>query len=219
MVVAAACASDSGSGSDGADGEPARSVAVADPPLVTAVTDTAVADTQVVDTQLVDTQLVDTVAVDDSPVCGGLSAAAVGTAVGAAFDTADDISVDADLSCLFSDAMATDGVTVLTESADTYLGGSLAGLSVQDALRQLETAQSMFLDAGYTVERATIGGFPAIVVTGTNSVAAIPTGYAATVADGVVVEVTLDGANLAPDAAGLGPLGAGVLELAVAARG
>ena len=133
---------------------------------------------------------------DDTAVCGGLSAADVGAAVGAEFDAADDISVDADLSCLFSNSTATDGVTVMTESADTYLGGSLAGLPIEDALAQLETAQSMFLDEGYTVEQTTIGGVPAIVIGGTNSVAVIPTGYAATVVDGVVIEVTLDGANL-----------------------
>ncbi len=106
----------------------------------------------------------------------------------------------------------------MTESADTYLGGSLAGLAIEDALAQLETAQSMFLDEGYTVEQTTIGGLPAIVISGTNSVAVMPTGYAATVADGVVIEVTLDGANLASDAGGLGALAASVLELAVAAQ-
>ncbi len=219
LVALSACGSDTDASTDtGAD--TADSVAVADPPVDTAVVDTATSDTApTADTVAGDTIPSGTVGGgDDTAVCGGLSAADVGAAVGAEFDAADDISVDADLSCLFSNTTATDGVTVMTEPADTYLGGSLAGLAIEDALAQLETAQSMFLDEGYTVEQTTIGGLPAIVISGTNSVAVMPTGYAATVADGVVIEVTLDGANLASDAGGLGALAASVLELAVAAQ-
>jgi len=86
---------------------------------------------------------------------------------------------------------------------------------VEEALAQLVSAQSIVLDDGYVVEQTTIGGSPAAVITGTNAMVAVPTGYASTVVDGMVIEVTLDGANLAPDPAGLGPLASAVLELAV----
>ena len=56
------------------------------------------------------------------------------------------LSVDADESCLFSNSTGTDGVTVVTESADTYLGGFVAGLPPEEALAQLESAQSIVLE-------------------------------------------------------------------------
>ena len=109
-----------------------------------------------------------------------------------------------DVSCLFTSSTTGDGVMVLTESADTYLGGALDGLPIDQALAELQTTYTIVLDDGYVVEQTTIGGFPAIVVTGTNSMVGIPIGYASTVVDGIVVEVTLDGASLSatpPDSA------------------
>lgn len=218
LVTASACGSDD----DGASADtttPADSVAVADPPVDTGATATS-ADTTPADaaaTESVPTDG-DDGGGDTSATCGGLSAADVGTAVGAEFDSADDISIDTDETCLFSSSTATDGVTIVTQSADTYLGGMLTGLPVEEALAQLESAQSIVLEDGYTVERTTIGGSPAVVITGTNAMVTIPTGYASTVVDGVVIEVTLDGAALAPDAAGLGPLAGAVLDLAVGAQ-
>ena len=148
-------------------------------------------------------------------MCGGLSAADVGAAVGAEFDSAADSSVEPQQTCLFSSSTATDGVTVMAQPAETYLGGMLAGLPAEEALAQLAIAQTTVLDDGYVVEQTTIGESPAVVITGTNAMVAIPTGYASTVVDGVVIEVTLDGTNFAPDPAGLGPLASAVLELAV----
>jgi hypothetical protein len=218
LVTASACGSDD----DGASGDttaPAESVAVADPPVDTGATDTS-ADTTPTDAAATGSVPTDSGAGggDTSATCGGLSAADVGAAVGAEFDSADDISIDTDETCLFSSSTATDGVTIVTQSADTYLGGMLAGLPVEEALTQLESAQSIVLEDGYTVERTTVGGSPAVVITGTNAMVTIPTGYASTVVDGVVIEVTLDGAALAPDAAGLGPLAGAVLDLAVGAQ-
>ena len=47
-------------------------------------------------------------------VCGGIEAAAVGAAVGAGdFDSADDISVDADTTCLYTNSTGFYGVTHL----------------------------------------------------------------------------------------------------------
>ena len=214
LVTVSACGSDSDTGSDDT-AVTDDSVAVADPPVDTSVADTAAAGTAVTESTPAD----DTEGGGDaSAICGDLSAADVGAAVGAEFDSADDVSVDTDESCLFSNSMATDGVTVLTESADTYLGGMLAGLPPEEALAQLESAQSIVLEDGYVVEQTTIGGFPAITITGTNAMVAIPSGYASTIVDGVVIEVSLDGPSLSPDSAGLGPLAAAVLELAVAAQ-
>jgi hypothetical protein len=219
LVTASACGSDEDSSSDTA--APADSVAVADPPVDTDAADSIPAETAPTDSAPTDSAPTDSGPAgggDATAVCGDLSAADVGGAVGAEFDSADDISIDTDVSCLFSSSMDIDGVTVMTQSVDTYLGGMLAGLPVEEALAQLESAQSTFLDEGYVVEQATIGGSPAIVITGTNAMLTTPTGYASTVIDGVVIEVTLDGLNLSPDAAGLGPLASAVLELAVGAQ-
>ncbi len=70
-----------------------------------------------------------------------------------------------------------------------------------------------------TVEPTTIGGFPGIVVTGTNSIIGTPVGYASTIVNGVVVEVSSDGAGLSATPEGFAPIVTAVAELAVAAQG
>ncbi len=213
LLAVSACGSDSESSSD-TDVETADSVAVADPPVATAATvDTAAGVTDTVPT---DGSEGSDGGDDPSAECGGLTAADVGAAAGAEFDAADDISVDADLSCLFSNSMSVEAVTVSTEAVSTYLGGSLDGLSPDEALAQLETASTMFFDDP-TVERTTIGGFPAVIVTGTSLDSGAGTGSA--IVNGVVIDVSSSGSGLSPDAAGYGPIMAAVLELAVAAQG
>ena len=128
------------------------------------------------------------------------------------------MSVDTDVSCLFSNSTTGDSVVVLTESTTTYLGGAIDGMSPDEALGVLETSYTTVMDDP-TVEHTTIGGSPAIVVTGVNSIIGTPLGYASTVVNGVVVEVSSDGAGLSPDAAGFGPIVTAVAELAVAAQG
>ena len=214
LVTASACGSDSDASSDG-DTDTAESVAVADPPV-----DTATVETTVVETTATDPAATESVPAGNSggapAECGGLNAADVGAAAGAEFDTADDISVDADVSCLFSNSLAADAVTVSTESVSTYLGGSLEGLSPEEALAQLETASTMFFEDP-VVEKTTVGGAPAVIVVGT--AAGSGTGSASVIVDGVVIEVSSSGSGLSPDAVGYGPIVAAVLELAVAAQG
>jgi hypothetical protein len=153
-----------------------------------------------------------------SPECNGLSAADVGAAAGGAFDAAADVSVDADVSCLFSNSTTDDSVVVLTESTATYLGGALDGLAPEDALSVLETTYTNVMDTP-TVARTTIGGFPGTVVTGTNSIIGTPVGYASAIVDGVVVEVSSDGAGLSATPDGFASIVTAVAELAVAAQG
>jgi len=148
-----------------------------------------------------------------SAECGGLTAAAVGAAVGAGdFDSASDISVDVDTTCLFSNSMSAYGVTVSKESASSYLAGDLDGASTDDALATLELALTTGLDET-TVTRTDIGGNAAIVVTGT-AITGGPAGAAGTVIDGVVVIVDGDGSALAADAAGFEPIMTNLLALA-----
>ena len=175
----AACGSDSGS-----DASPSRRPRTA----ATAPSSSEVATTAVPTTP-VPTTAEPTTTEAPSPECNGLSAADVGAAAGAEFDTAEDTSAGADVSCLFSQFTTADSVVVLTESTATYLGGALNGLPVEEALGVLETTYTGVIDAP-TVEQTTIGGFPGIVVTGTNSIRGMPTGYASTIVDGVVVEVS-----------------------------
>ena len=153
-----------------------------------------------------------------SPECNGLSAADVGTAAGGQFDTAADVSVGSDVSCLFSSSTTGDSVVVLTESTTTYLGGALAGLPPDQALGVLDTTYTNVMDAP-TVEHVTIGGFPGTVVTGTNSIIGTPVGYASTIVNDVVVEVSSDGAGLSATPEGFAPIVTAVAELAVAAQG
>lgn len=202
-VTASACGSDSDS--DAATTE--APTAEATTPVVT----NAPADTSPAGTSP------DTVDAS-SPECNGLSAAEVGAAAGGAFDSADDVSVDADHSCLFSDSMTGDGVVLLRQGADTYLAGSLDGAPIDEALTTLEASYTTVMDEP-TASRPTIGGSPAVVVAGTSSIAGTPVAYAATVVDGEVIEVSADGAGLAADAAGFVPIVTAVLELAVAAQG
>lgn len=152
-----------------------------------------------------------------SPECNGLTAADVGAAAGGDFDTATDVSVSADVSCLFSSSTTGDSVVVLTEPTATYLGGALDGLSVEEALGVLQTTYTTVMD-GPIVEQTTIGGFPGIVVTGTNSIIGTPVGYASTIVNGVVVEVSSDGAGLSATPEGFAPIVSAVAELAVAAQ-
>ena len=153
-----------------------------------------------------------------SPECNGLSAADVGAAAGGEFDTAEDVSAGSDVSCLFSSSTTGDSVVVLTESTATYLGGALDGLPVDQALGVLQTTYTNVMDAP-TVQPTTIGGFPGIVVTGTNSIIGTPVGYASTIVNGTVVEVSSDGAGLSATPEGFAPIVTAVAELAVAAQG
>jgi len=145
--------------------------------------------------------------------CGGLTAAAIGVAVGAGdFDSADDISVDADTTCLFTNSMSAYGVTVSKESTSSYLAGDLAGASIDDALSSLETALTFAMDDA-TVTRTDVGGNAAIVITGTTAAGGAG-GAAGTVIDGVVVVVDADGSDLASDPAGFEPIVTNLLALA-----
>ncbi len=152
----------------------------------------------------------------DSEGCGGLSAADVGAAVGAGeFDSAVDISIDADTSCLFSNSVGVYGVTVMSEPTGSYLAGELDGASTDDALSSLETVFTTSLDAP-TVNRITVGGNDAIVVTG-NLMTGGAGGKIGTVVDGVVFIVEADGSELASDPAGFEPIVTNVLALATSA--
>ncbi len=209
FIGVAACGSDSGSD---AESEPASTETAATATSTPAVATTAVPTTPV------PTTAEPTTTEAPSPECNGLSAADVGAAAGAEFDTAEDASAGSDVSCLFSSSLTGDSVVVLTESTATYLGGALNGLPVEQALGVLETTYTGVIDAP-TVEHTTIGGFPGIVVTGTNSVRGTPIGYASTIVNGVVVEVSSDGAGLSATPEGFAPIVTAVAELAVAAQG
>ena len=56
-------------------------------------------------------------------------------------------------------------------------------------------------------------------MTGTNSIIGTPVGYASTIVNGVVVEVSSDGAGLSATPEGFAPIVTAVAELAVAAQG
>ena len=145
--------------------------------------------------------------------CGGLTAAAIGAAVGAgAFDSADDISVDADTTCLFTNSMSTYGVTVSKESTSSYLAGDIDGASTDDALSSLEAALTFAMDDA-TITRTDVGGNAAIVITGTTPAGGAG-GAAGTVIDGVVVIVNADGSDLASDPVGFEPIVTNLLALA-----
>ena len=209
LLGVTACGSDSGSD---AGSEPASTETAATAPSSSEVATTAVPTTPV------PTTAEPTTTEAPSPECNGLSAAEVGAAAGGAFDTAEDASAGSDVSCLFSNSTTGDSVLVLTESTATYLGGALDGLPIDQALGVLETTYTGVMDAP-TVEHVTIGGFPGIVVTGTNSIIGTPVGYASTIVNGVVVEVSSDGAGLSATPEGFAPIVTAVAELAVAAQG
>ncbi len=200
---ASACGSDSDSGDGASDG------AVATDAAATEVSTPA---------EPADTEAPVATEGEPSPECNGLSAADVGAAAGGDFDSADDVSVDADVSCLFSDSTTGDSVVVLREGTATFLAGSLDDTPSDEALTVLEASYTTVMDDA-TAERTTIGGSPAVVVTGTSAIAGTPVGYAATIIDGELVEVSSDGSGLSADAAGFGPIVTAVLELAVAAQG
>jgi len=209
LAGVAGCSSDS----DGGSPDTSAGTAVAEPAQSTPAQSTPVVDdagTEPADT----TNSGD--GTDESAgdaECGGLTAAAIGAAVGAGeFDSADDISVDADTTCLFTHSMSTYGVTVSKESTSSYLAGDLEGASIDDALSSLEMALTFAMD-DVTVTRIDVGGNAAIVITGTTA-ASGGGGAAGTVIDGVVVTVDADGSDLASDPAGFEPIVTNLLALA-----
>ena len=152
---------------------------------------------------------------DTGVICGGIEAAAVGAAVGAGdFDSADDISVDADTTCLYSNSTGFYGVTISTEPTDSYLSGEVDGLSVDEALARLELALTLTMDDGATVVRVPVGDGEGLVATGTDSILGAPKGAGATVVDGRVIVIDTNGAELSPDAAGFVPIVTNLLALA-----
>ena len=157
---------------------------------------------------------------DTSATCGGLSASDVGAASGTGdIDSADDVSVDTDVSCLFSNAMTGFGVTVATQATSDYLGGELDGVTIDEALAQLESTETLVLEDGATATRVTVGGSPTVVVTGADSLLADPRAFAATVVDGVIIQVTASGGDSPEQNADLASVVTAVLELAVTAQG
>ncbi len=156
---------------------------------------------------------------DPAAICGGLSAADVGAAAGVGnFDSADDLSVDADVTCLFSNSTSVFGITVSTEPTASFLAGELDGLSIEESLAELESTQTLFLEPGYTAERIVVAGTPAVVVTGIDLVQGEANGFAATVIDGVVHTATASGTDLGTEPASFSPIVTTVLELAVGAQ-
>lgn len=154
---------------------------------------------------------------DGAAICGEISAAEVGAAVGAGdFDSADDSSVDADTTCLYFNSTGFYGVSISTEPADSYLSGEVDGLSLDDALSRLELALTLTMDDGATIVRVPVGDGEAVVATGTDSILGAPKGAGATVVDGRVIVIEADGAELSPDAAGFAPIVTNLLTLATA---
>jgi len=209
LAGVAGCSSDS----DGGSPDTSAGAAVAEPAQSTPAQSTPVVDDA-------GTEPADTTNSGDGTdesvgdaECGGLTAAAIGAAVGAGeFDSADDISVDADTSCLFTNSMSTYGVTVSKESTSSYLAGDLDGASIDDALSSLEKVLTFAMDDA-TVTRTDVGGNVAIVITGTTASGGAG-GAAGTVIDGVVVTVDADGSDLASDPAGFEPIVTNLLALA-----
>ena len=117
-----------------------------------------------------------------SPECNGLSAADVGAAAGARVRHGRGHQRRHRRVVPVLESTTGDSVVVLTESTATYLGGVLDGLPVDEALGELETTYTTSSDAP-TVEPTTIGGFPGIVVTGTNAIIGTPVGYASTIVE------------------------------------
>jgi hypothetical protein len=156
---------------------------------------------------------------DPTATCGGISAADVGAAAGVGdFDSADDLSVDADVTCLFSNSTSVFGVTVASEPTSSFLAGEVDGLPIEEALTQLASTQTLFLEEGYLTEQITVAGVPAVVVTGIDLIQGQANGFAATVIDGSVHTVTASGTDLGTEPASFRPIVSSVLELAVGAQ-
>lgn len=152
---------------------------------------------------------------DGAAVCGGISAADVGAAVGAGdFDSAEDLSIDAETTCIFTNSTGFYGVSIATEPSDTYLVGELDGLTLDEALTRLELVLTAPMDDGATIVRVPVGDGEALVVTGTDSILGAPKGAGATVVDGRVIIIDADGSELAADAAGFAPIITNLLALA-----
>ena len=216
LLVLSACGSDSGT----ADSAPPTDALVAD--AAPAVTEPAGDTTMPVDDKVATTDDGggDDGGGDASETCGGLSASDVGAASGTGdIDSADDVSIDTDVSCLFSNEMTGFGVTVATQATSDYLGGELDGVTIDEALAELESTETTFLADGATATRVTVGGSPAVVVTGADSLLADPRAFAGTVVDGVIIQVTASGGDSPEQNADLASVVTGVLELALAAQG
>jgi hypothetical protein len=182
-------------------------------------------------TEPVDATATDTVAAGSAPtgtggadgaggavVCGELSTTEVATAVGAGtFDTADDVSIADDVTCLYSNSTATYAVSVSREPTTTFLAGELDGASSTDALAALELLLASTYQDGATVTVTPDGDNGSVVVTGTDAILGTPAGSAAAVVDGMVIRVDSDGDELAADAAGFQPIVTNLLALATGA--
>jgi hypothetical protein len=155
-----------------------------------------------------------------SPTCGDLSASDVSAASGSGdIDSADDVSIDTDVTCLFSNQMTGFGVTVTTQATRDYLGGELDGVTIDEALAALESTAYASLQDGATATRVTAGGSPTVVVTGADSLLADPRAFAATVVNGVIIQVSAGGGDSPDQNADLASVVTAVLELAVATQG
>lgn len=154
---------------------------------------------------------------DSDVACGGITAAAVGAAVGAGeFDSADDLSIDADTTCIYTNSAGFYGVSIATEPIDSYLVGELDGLSPDEALARLELVLTAPMDEGATIARVPLGTGEALVVTGTDSILGAPKGAGAAIVDGRVIVIDANGPELAADAAGFAPIVTNLLALAAA---
>jgi hypothetical protein len=199
-LVACSSGSDDSAGAPDATDAPAPVSVTSDPATATPTDSTVTAE--------------DTAGDDGGAECGGVTAAAVGEAVGAGdFDSADDISIDADTTCLFTNSMGVYGVSFSKEPISTYLAGELDGASTDDALSSLETLFAGSID-GPTTTRTDVDGNAVVVVTGT-LLSGGPAGKAGAVVDGVAVVVEADGSELSADAAGFESIVTNVLALAV----
>lgn len=210
-LAAASCSSGSDSATPDVNSAAADATS-ASAPVVTEVADSSVASVEPATSQA-DGDSGETVGQIGPLGCDDAGAAAVSAAIGTVtLDTADDVSVDTDQTCLYSNSTSVSAVTLSTESTSSLLGGDLEGVPLDEALTTLGSTQTLFLDDGATSEQITIGDVPAVVVTGT-SISAGPVGYAATVVDGTVIEVDVSGTDIAADAEGLGSAAVSVLEL------
>lgn len=218
-VVALAATSACSSGSDDAGDVAVDDTAGAFAPVPTADADATVTDT-VTDT-LADAGA-GTIAAGSAPtgaggaiVCGELSTTDIAAAAGAGtFDTADDVSIADDVTCLFSNSTATYAVSVSREPTTTFLAGELDGAAPAEQLAALELLLSSTYQDGATVTVTPDGDVASVVVTGTDAILGTPAGSAAAVVDGVVIRVDADGAELAANAAGFQPIVTNLLTLA-----
>lgn len=127
--------------------------------------------------------------------CNDLSPADISAAAGGvAFDTVDDVSVDADSSCLFGAATQVYGVTVSEESTETFLAGDLVGLGAAETNAVLEQLHTMTLSNAQAAP-LTVAGGEGVLITG-EAMTGGATATAAVVVGGEVVQVTASGEAL-----------------------